>query len=197
MRFHLRSFLTAVIAAAALGAAADVAAAQDYTVSSASGLFEEGPENAVPLQIHWVDSPTAIVDLPFGIQYYGRAYDTLTVYAHGFVKMGTQGTFPNQQNSNQPDNAGPQDGGEPADGIIAVLWDDLVSINLPDLSFGRIVTFTAGTAPERRFIVSWEGIEHRNQHIEDFYFQVQFHESDGRIVFAYPVLFIVCECSTG
>ncbi len=148
-------------------AAAPVAFAQDYTVTRRDSTYQASPAGAdqplaLPGGMHYAGNT---VELPFTFPYYGFAYDKIWITTKGMVQLGvvalglstgTNATFP-------PNGTG--------DGMLAVAWDRLGNS-------GTVYSWTEGTTLERVHHISWEGYDVGS-------FQIQLHESSGRIVFAY------------
>ena len=167
-----RSLLFGIVAAGGVVAVAGEAAAQDYAVTNTSGKFETVPATAKDL--FWrSDGLTELgvfVDLPFSFSYSGGAYDRVWVAQFGFLQFGA--TFGSTNYTNQ---TFPQASGE--DGMAALCWD-MVS--------GRAWSWTAGTAPNRRFIVAWKDVAvSYPANPNKVSFEAILYEGTGRIVFAY------------
>ncbi|MFC8851094.1 MULTISPECIES: S8 family serine peptidase [unclassified Micromonospora] len=86
------------------------------------------------------DEAHRAVPLPFPMTFYGRTYAAVTVHSNGYVAFGDTG---------DGDNTALPSPKVPAPAVYAH-WDDLV---LDKKS--RVVTRTTGSAPNRRFTVSW------------------------------------------
>jgi hypothetical protein len=164
------------LAAAAVLAAAAPAFAQDYVVSSVSGQYvsppTSGTTNLVGSTKSRDDNTFAVSNLPFQIFYFGEYYSSMQVCTNGFVQFGgglsvakTPAAFPQSA---------------ALDGICAPAWDDLDGNG----QTSSLVVFTDGTAPNRRIIVDWSGWEQAPL-TGSLAFQVQFHETSGRIQMAY------------
>jgi hypothetical protein len=169
----MRNAIVVVFAAvAAVAAFAREAFAQDYVVTSTSGQFETVPANAVDLMIH-PDGLTyagSLVDLPFPFSYYGGAYERIWVARYGFLQFGTIAGSTTETNSILPPNA-------PEDGIAAPCWGHV---------FGDAWGWTAGTAPNRRYIVAWKDVALGSpSNTAKVSFEAILYEGTGRIVFAY------------
>jgi hypothetical protein len=155
-------------------AAAAPAFAQDYTayIESSNTRYETRPSTATQLFVR----PDGQRDLgawfsfDFPVAYYGSAYETVWVGAHGFVQFGAAVGSTSSSNTTFPVSSA-------NDGVCAPCWD-LVS--------GYAWAWTAGTAPNRRAIVSWDDVAiGYPANPKKVSFQVQFHESNGYIFFAY------------
>jgi 5-hydroxyisourate hydrolase-like protein (transthyretin family) len=96
-----------------------------------------------PVTIGADSTPPTPVALPFAFPFYGRTYSTAFVAADGYLTFEPQGR---QSGSNDglPTNTTPG----PA---VYAFWDDL-TID----AAARVSTGVSGTAPARRFTVSWE-----------------------------------------
>jgi hypothetical protein len=166
--------LLALVGLLALSAAQ--AWAQDYVVSSVSGQYvtppSSGTNNLVAATKSRNDNTFPITNLPFSIFYFGEYYSSFQVCTNGFVQFGggtatttTPSAFPLTSTN---------------DGICAAAWDDLDGQG----TNSSLVVFTDGTAPNRRIIVDWSAWQ-QALNTGTLAFQIQFHESSGRIQFAY------------
>src|SRR5262245_29668325 len=173
----MRHALRCRLVAAAVLAAATPAFAQDYVVSSVSGQYVTPPSpgsttNYISTSKSRDDNTYAVSNLPFSIFYFGEYYSSMQICTNGFVQFGGGTTV-------QPTPvAFPQSGA--LDGICAPAWDDLDGFG----QSAAFVVFTDGTAPNRRIIVDWSGWEQAPL-TGSLAFQVQFHETSGRIQMAY------------
>jgi hypothetical protein len=141
----------------------------DYTVTQVSGRYVAPPSSATQIPITGYDEVVE-VDLPFAFDYWGWAFKKTWIGANGHCQFGT---LPSRTWVNATLGM--------SRGIVAPLWDDLNARET-----GKIVTWTDGTSPNRRFVVSWEHVTAGNtDQAGDLTFQVQFFESSNRIVFAY------------
>jgi hypothetical protein len=189
-----RRFSGAVVGVFALAASAW---AQDYTITAATGKLETRPADAVGLQMTNSNSSSGVrVDLPFDFLYYGRIVTGFFVAPAGFiVPNATQSWI----NSSLPGNGPGHDltsGAFPyqtplnpnignADGVIAPFWTSFNIYQGSSVATGSDTYYwVGGTAPQRRFVVSWEGASGGTT-AKQFTAQVQLYEGTGRIVFAY------------
>ena len=177
-------------------AASSAAFAQDYTVSSATGLWVTPPSNKVDLNLIGDDSGfimssntpwTNAQFPPFPISYYGRNFTSASQFAimtNGYIQLG--GTSSSGCCSPFAGLSPPVATGNTYDGFISLAWNDDHSGNLP----GKVYAWTDGTSPNRRFIIAYVNwAAYGNQANSSLNFQVQFYESasstPGRIVIAY------------
>jgi hypothetical protein len=95
------------------------------------------------------DQPTAMLDLPFTVPYYGASTNYLGVCVHGWVRMGGPmiRNFPN--NSSIPQRAGPR-------AMVAGIWDHLEAGNPGEPSD----IYYYYDEPNHRFIVEFFRVEH-------------------------------------
>lgn len=129
------------------------------------------PTSSMPRHTLTDNGVTAAQSLPFEFEFYGEKRSAVFISANGVIGFSSQG-LGNRDNVAMPNPASPN-------AVIAPLWDDLN----PSVS-GFVTSGTVGTAPNRRFVVTWDnvprpanpGILHR--------FQVILEES-GDIVFQY------------
>ena len=173
------------LAAALVTALADAALAQDYTVSTTTDSYVVAPASATTLGSGSGDDVDYALSnvIPFDFPYFGSTYRSMTVCTNGFLVIGTSAPslpFDTWTPQSLPSTSSPPSG---FSGIVAPLWTDL---RLDPV--GAIKHFVTGTAPNRRFIVSWE-------QMNDYpggsvavrkTFQAHLHETTGRIVFAFP-----------
>lgn len=171
--------LRAVAAALLVTAAAAPAWAQDYTVTSVSGQYVSPPSSGTTnliAQTKSRDNAAFLVsNLSFPIFYFGEYYSSMSVCTNGYVQFGTGSVA---GSATQYASNFPLSGSD--DGICAAAWDDLDGFGLN----ASLVVFTDGTAPNRRIIVDWSGWQ-QFQNTGSLSFQIQFHETSGRITMAY------------
>src|SRR5262245_1664267 len=177
-------------------AGSTAAFAQDYVVSSGSGLWVSPPSNAADLLItgddsgYIMSSNTAWNNAgfpPFPISYYGRNFTSASQFAimtNGYIQLG--GTTSSGCCSPFAGGSPPFASGNSYDGFISMAWADDHSGNLP----GKVYAWTTGTSPNRRFIIAYTNWSmYGNTSNSSLNFQVQFYESasatPGRIVLAY------------
>lgn len=147
------------------------AAAQEYTATTATDLYA-APQGTTTIIPSDRDDVTVSVELPFEFAYYGRLYDELSVCSNGWLALG-ETTATNSANVALPGAATPN-------GVIAPLWDDLVTRD------GSVVTSVEGTAPTRAFVVTWLGVDtFSGASDDDLTFQVRLFEGTGVIELAY------------
>jgi len=118
------------------------------------------------------DETVREVSLPFAFPFYGVTYDKIYVRSNGLLSFA--GGSPYYTNGMIGDGAEPNN-------IIAVFWDDLNPAN-----GGVIRHQTVGSAPNRRWVVEWNGVPHypsEGSHT----FQAVLHES-GRIVVQFSTM---------
>jgi len=148
----------------------------DYVVTATNGLYEPPPSAAVPVGIsNNAGVNGKRVDFPFPFQFFGRLYDHVFATTYGYSRFGSDAavySFPVD-----PSTLGV---GSPADGVCAPAWDYVV---VPGT--GNAVKWTAGVAPFRRLIVSYENVILNVNSSAKLTFQTKYFESTGRIEFAY------------
>lgn len=169
--------LTKLVAGFVVLAASTAAWAQDYTVTAVSGQWVTPPSTASDFGLLGDDVSKGMTasQIPFPIPYFGKTYTTASICTNGFVQFGggTTTTYPGQ--------AGPLSGA--LDGICAVAWNDAYGIS--STATAAIKFWSDGTAPDRRFIIAWNNWSNCCSYTGGKNFQVQFHESSGRIIMAY------------
>jgi hypothetical protein len=173
-------------------AAAAPAWAQGYVVTAESGRIEPRPADAARVDVDSVhaEKSSALAAFPFRFSYYGEPCSTVVVSAFGWVLPGAKHGF---ADAGDPSAAHGQDassgafpygaGGAGANGVVAPLWAPYRFVNDGSPGAGAVFAWTSGTAPSRRFVVSWEDVA-----VGDgprVTVQVQLCEGPGRIVFAY------------
>jgi hypothetical protein len=179
----------ALVTAAVVVALAGTASAQGYTVAEATGLVEARPKSAARIDVDSVRPAKsfAAVTLPFAFRYYGNAYATIVVSAHGWVLPGAKEGFADAADPGAPHGQDAATGAFPygagADGIVAPLWSRFAIGDDGPTGSSGVWTWTAGDAPSRRFVVSWENVSLGAA--PRMTVQVHLHEGLGRIVFAY------------
>ena len=94
------------------------------------------------------DDEVSQVNLPFTFQYYGTAYNQITICSNGWVAMGYE-TTTDYSNSGIPDTDGPE-------AMIAALWDDLDPANSGQPSD----IYYYDDATNHRFIIEYFRVEH-------------------------------------
>lgn len=161
----------AAFALAAVTAMAAPAIAQDYTTSTPTSQYASPPTSATTLTFGNPDDGATSVNLPFSFPYFGSSYSTASVGTNGYIQLGG-GSTTTLSNPTLPASGA-------NDGCLAVMWMDLDS-----RTNGSIQTWTTGTAPNRKFIVSWEGVT-RFAGTITMTIQLQLHETSGRIIMAY------------
>ena len=117
------------------------------------------------------------VALPFTFNYAGAGRNTVFIGTNGFL------TF--SAGSNAFANAALFAAGIPADAIMPY-WDDLFAPSGGTITYG-----TAGTAPNRQFVVTWTGVPHFDDRTASCTFQVVLGE-DQTIRFRYSSASVRC-----
>lgn len=138
--------------------------AQGYTVTNVTGKWVNPPSNATSLGLS--SHSTTTITLPFEFPYFGNTHTRAIVGDEGFMQIN-----PTTANGSTSARAFPHS----YDGTIAVAWYYHMHANP-----GQVVSHTSGTAPNRVFYVTWNGVGSPG-----IYAQIQLHETSGRIIFAY------------
>jgi hypothetical protein len=116
---------------------------------------------------------SAAQSLPFIFNFYGIDCSSVYVSANGTVGFSAEG-LGESSNQDLPAAAAPN--------AVLYPWWDALSPN----KGGSVHVGAAGTAPDRRFVVSWVNVAHRNPGRKAaFTFQAVLEEASGRIVFQY------------
>jgi hypothetical protein len=169
---------------------AGTALAQDYTTSyQTNASLYEAPPSSGSTQLSVAQGVGVFVNLPFEFAYCGVGYSQVWVAPHGFIQFGAASSGGSTEFSNTTwPPSGNDSSGIPLDGMVACLWDDLN----PDTTFnggaGRVVHWTSGTAPSRRWVVSWEGVPQYTggtTSVGSVTCQIKLYEGTGRIEFGY------------
>ncbi|MEX2645275.1 MAG: S8 family serine peptidase [Gaiellaceae bacterium] len=117
------------------------------------------------------DDASVTVVLPFAFPFFDGSYTSVKISTNGYLVLGPSAASA-WSNVRLPSSAEPN-------GIVAPLWDDLRLETR-----GSIWYRTLGTAPNRRFVVSWIGAPHYYD-VGDSTFQAILEETSGDIVFQY------------
>lgn len=118
------------------------------------------------------DGVSAALNLPFTFKFYGEPHTQVYVGANGLLGFDPAG-LGSAGNVSLP-NAGTPNG------FICPFWDDLNAPTLGVVGYG-----TFGTAPQRRFVVSWNGISTTGARVTTLTFQVVLEETSNKILFQY------------
>lgn len=152
--------------------------------ATATTLAPPPPFTCSSTTYSWVDATTgatshvlgddgaAAVTLPFSFSMYGTSSNTAQVGANGYLRIGS-GAATAYANTNIPNAADPNN-------IIAAWWDDL-----DQSAGGTITTRTAGTAPNRQFVTSWNGVPHFGAATTNVTFQIVLDEASGDVYLNY------------
>jgi hypothetical protein len=127
------------------------------------------PSLGAPLAVHGDDSAVSL-PLPFTFPLYGLPRTSVVVSSNGYLTFGSDGT--DFSNDPIPSPAQPN-------ALIAPYWDDL------DPSLGGEIRWLAqGSAPDRRFTVTWLDVPYFGGGTRAS-FQVTLYEADAGIAFRY------------
>ena len=142
--------------------------ANNYAVSSTPFGLLSGSGTSV---VTGDDAVSSAIALPFGFEFFGTTYNQVFAYTNGWLQLGTSSGSTATYSTTLPATAGPNT-------LIAALWDDL---NVT--GGGTVTSFTAGTAPNRVFVVSWNNVKFYNAAANDgnATFQIQLFESDMHV----------------
>ena len=113
------------------------------------------------------------VNMPFSVPFYGTTTSRLTISPNGLVRLDGGSVLSAYSNTGLPAASEPN-------GLVAVFWDDL-----NQGAGGSIRTGTVGSAPNRRYVVSWEGIPHYSVSGSNASFQLVIEEATGDFVMNY------------
>ncbi|HEC19499.1 MAG TPA: hypothetical protein ENI97_09155 [Gammaproteobacteria bacterium] len=107
-----------------------------------------------------IDDDKQLVNIGFTFNFGGIDYTQVRILSNGALHFGAnQGFHKDWNNENMPITTAQNGPGfeEPADRVIAPYWDDL-----QPGSGGTVRYSLLGSAPNRRFVVSWEAVPHYN-----------------------------------
>ena len=152
--------------------AATPALGDEMLVTTFPGGYQQPGEAAVSTLIAGGgDDRTVEVALPFEVPYFGALQDRVSVCSNGWLAMGRT-TATDADNLALPSATAPN-------ALIAPLWDDLST------GTGSVRSFVLGAAPNRLFVVDWNGVRSFDGRATGLSFQVQLQETTGAIVLAY------------
>jgi len=145
----------------------------DYTINRIPWNFIDITATGTELQPALTDEGgVAGVPIGFDFQFYGTAFNTLTIISNGYITFGTDISADNT----------PLPSTQLPDGLIAPFWDDLN----PELNPASAVYYkTTGAAPERRFIVQWKDYPLSTDPGSRLTFEIILFEGSGEIQFHY------------
>jgi subtilase family serine protease len=137
-----------------------------YSVSSEQAAYVSRTGTALMLDNFGPDNDEglATATLPFPFKFYGTEYSSVTVSANGIVSF-DQVSFLDGYNTRLPDPSGF------TFNLIAPFWDDLV--------VSGVITATEGIAPNRRFIIQWNGVHAQAEASTNGTFQLWLIEGPG------------------
>ncbi|MBL7718889.1 MAG: hypothetical protein JNL72_08640, partial [Flavipsychrobacter sp.] len=155
------------------------------TSSQASGEYEvypiapyvltpESPTVALqypgfaPTNNNYDDGRTAPISLPFNFTFYGNSYSQMFFATNGVIGF-TQNNLVDYVPQNLPDGGNPNN-------LIALFWHDMDMSSTGTVSYG-----TVGTAPNRRFVVTYSGVPTLGNSSPDNSGQVILHETTNYI----------------
>lgn len=118
------------------------------------------------------NSVSSQLTMPFTFKFYDQNYTSVYVSSNGFVSFGSTGAT-TATNGTIPSTATPN-------AAIYPYWDDL-----NPTSVGAVRYATVGTAPNRKFVVTWTGVPHHSSTAAKFTFQVALCETSNDILFEY------------
>ncbi len=118
------------------------------------------------------DGVSAALTLPFLFKFYGETYTQVYIGANGLMGFNSN-QLSASLNTALPDPASPNN-------ILCPFWDDLNAIPATTIDSGAV-----GVAPQRRFVVSWNGVSTVGARPTPLTFQVVLEETSNRILFQY------------
>jgi hypothetical protein len=115
----------------------------NYVLNTAAAF--DNPTLTAPLAGPTGDDVTVAVPIGFSFSFYGTPYTSVNACTNGFLQFGGSSTV--YQNSCIPNSGQPN-------GMVAGFWEDLYP------TAGQITYQTLGSAPNRRFVVHWNNVQH-------------------------------------
>lgn len=116
---------------------------------------------------------SAAQTLPFSFSFYGQSYEQIYVSANGIIGFSNQRlettTISDLPSASLPNAA------------ICPWWDDLN----PTVAGAQVRIGTSGAAPNRRAVISWINVPHRQSSTSPFTFQAILSEGSNEILFQY------------
>ena len=154
------------------------------SIAEATTATPPPPYTCAAATYSWIDTAAgtshALADdgfttqtLPFTFSFYGTAQTSLTISANGWVRFGGAAGADVYNNVAIPNTADPN-------AMIAAWWDDLNRE-----TGGTIRTLTTGTAPNRSYVISWNGVPHFSGATTAVSFQIVLHETTNRVTLSY------------
>ena len=145
----------------------DVSNAPDLAAGASTVISLEN-QGAPPVEVMFEDD--------FNFNFFGNYTNSVYIHRNGFVTFGAaiDASYVNASNANNEFL-----GQLP---FIAPLWDEL------SVGLGKVAVDTIGTAPNRRFVIEWSGIQFDrggSSTTENLRFQVILHEDSDQVQFNY------------
>lgn len=125
--------------------------------------------------------------LPFALHLYNQSYTNIAISANGDIQPGVT-TGGGVSGFNDYTNACPLPASAFGRPLLAVFWDDLF-FDSNDTSHGfteGVFVRTSGTAPHRKFLVSWQG-HHINDASGTVLAQALFQEGSQTVTYSYLI----------
>ena len=149
-----------------------------YTMTELNGTALDNPPGATV--VSWDNTDTSYpndddkveVNIGFDFRFADTDYSQVRILTNGILQFGASSRMHRDwQNENLPTNQG--------DRFISVYWDDLVDDGPATVTYGSM-----GTAPNRRFVVTWDNVRAYSNSSNRYDFQVVLYEN-GDIRFRY------------
>jgi hypothetical protein len=149
-------------------------AGNDYTACTSSSVFEDISANGtLAAIISACDDCSEDLAIPFTFDFYGAPFTSVNASSNGTMTFG--GIFAGFVNAAIPSAAAPNN-------FAAAIWDDFNPGAAGDVYFA-----TLGTAPNRRFIVSWQNVP-QFANTDSNSFQVALMEGTNKLEFRYGTI---------
>ncbi len=159
----------------AVSADADAAPSGPYAQTTFAAACDTLGDGTNVVGANGDDESSAKLPLPFAFKYFGVPVTQYSMTSNGFAQLWDA---PSGSPSKTPDNVAIPASGGPS-GMVAPFWDDLV----PQFSEARAGTL--GTAPNRRFVISWVHWTIKSETSTRLTFQAKFFETTNVIEFHY------------
>ena len=135
------------VSANSLASCGSTGGAANYTKARVGFALESDPVNAVPLPRDGDDGFVQDMPIGFDFTFYGNTYNKLNLYLNGFVTFGPAINKPYWVTGGIPATTDPTN-------MIALAWNDWNPGKAP----GSLRYETRGTAPNRRFLLEFNGV---------------------------------------
>ena len=176
-----------------------VARTDSYSTEQFARVFEDISQTGTPITQLLENSPgqadlndgwaTRLFESGFQFDFYGREYDRLFVNPDGLLTFSAPGAGGTRDYGLDSSNNLGLSNVNYRDPLIAPLWNN-VNLAHQGVRTGQIYEQTLGVAPNRRYILQWDGVYLADQYNADdpgaaLTYQVVLYEDSGDIEFRY------------